>query len=70
MSMTPELRPYLRDVHDHLHLISEKLLPRRTSSPPSCQANMAVISVEQTRVSRAPKHHNEQLTIWRPCSCR
>ena len=46
-----ELRPYLRDVHDHLHLISEEVAAQKDLLATVLQANMAVISVEQTRVS-------------------
>src|SRR6476469_6874805 len=54
-----ELRPYMRDVHDHVHLISEEVGAQKDLLATVLQANMAVISVEQTRVSqRAPKQHN------------
>src|SRR6476661_4446318 len=46
-----ELRPYLRDVHDHVHLISEEVAAQKDLLATVLQANMAVISVEQTRVS-------------------
>jgi len=62
MSMTRSSRPYLRDVHDHLHLISEEVAARRTSRH-RLQANMAVISVEQTRVSVRQNATMQQLTI-------
>jgi magnesium transporter len=58
-----ELRPYLRDVHDHLHLISEEVAAQKDLLAPVLQANMAVISVEQTRVSVRQNTTMEQLTI-------
>ena len=46
----PDLRPYLRDVHDHVHLISEEVAAQKDLLATVLQANMAVISVEQTQV--------------------
>ena len=61
--MTPELQPYLRDVHDHVHLISEEVAAQKDLLATVLQANMAVISVEQTRVSVRQNSTMEQLTI-------
>lgn len=58
-----ELRPYLRDVHDRLHLISEEVAAQKDLLATVLQANMAVISVEQTRVSVRQNSTMEQLTI-------
>src|SRR4029078_10444111 len=58
-----ELQPYLRDVHDHLHLISEEVAAQKDLLPTVLQANMAVISVEQTRVSVRQNSTMQQLTI-------
>jgi magnesium transporter len=58
-----ELQPYLRDVHDHLHLISEEVAAQKDLLATVLQANMAVISVEQTRVSVRQNSTMEQLTI-------
>ena len=58
-----ELRPYLRDVHDHLHLISEEVAAQKDLLATVLQANMAVISVEQTRVSVRQNATMQQLTI-------
>jgi magnesium transporter len=58
-----ELRPYLRDVHDHLNLISEEVAAQKDLLATVLQANMAVISVEQTRVSVRQNSTMEQLTI-------
>jgi magnesium transporter len=59
----PDLRPYLRDVHDHLNLISEEVAAQKDLLATVLQANMAVISVEQTRVSVRQNSTMEQLTI-------
>jgi magnesium transporter len=58
-----ELRPYLRDVHDHVHLISEEVAAQKDLLATVLQANMAVISVEQTQVSVRQNSTMEQLTI-------
>ena len=57
------LRPYLRDVHDHLLLVNEEVAAQRDLLGTVLEANMAVISVEQTRVSVAQNATIEQLTI-------
>jgi magnesium transporter len=46
----PELLPYLRDVQDHLLLVDEEVASQRDLLATVLQANMAVLSVEQTRV--------------------
>jgi len=58
-----ELAPYLRDVHDHVHLISEEVAAQKELLATVLQANMAVISVEQTEVSVRQNSTIEQLTI-------
>jgi magnesium transporter len=57
------LRPYLRDVNDHLLLVNEEVAAQRDLLGTVLEANMAVISVEQTRVSVAQNATIEQLTI-------
>src|SRR5712671_226649 len=59
----PELQPYLRDVHDHLLLVNEEAAAQRDLLGTVLEANMAVISVEQTRVSVQQNATIEQLTI-------
>jgi magnesium transporter len=58
-----KLRPYFRDVRDHLLLADEEVTDQRDSLTAVLQANMAVISVEQTRVSVQQNSTIEQLTI-------
>jgi len=50
-------------VHDHLHLISEEVAAQKDLLATVLQANMAVISVEQTQVSVRQNSTMEQLTI-------
>jgi magnesium transporter len=58
-----ELQPYLRDVHDHLLLVNEEVAAQRDLLGTVLEANMAVISVEQTKVSLRQNTTIEQLTI-------
>ncbi len=59
----PELGPYLRDVQDHLLLVNEEVAAQRDLLGTVLQANMAVVSVEQTKVSVRQNATIEQLTI-------
>jgi len=59
----PQLQPYLRDVHDHLLLVNEEVAAQRDLLGTVLEANMAVISVEQTKVSVRQNSTMEQLTI-------
>jgi magnesium transporter len=59
----PELQPYLRDVQDHLLLVNEEVAAQRDLLGTILEANMAVISVEQTKVSVRQNATIEQLTI-------
>ena len=57
------LLPYLRDVQDHLVLVNEEVAAQRDLLGTVLEANMAVISVEQTKVSVRQNATMEQLTI-------
>ncbi len=59
----PALLPYLRDVQDHLLLVNEEVAAQRDLLGTVLEANMAVISVEQTKVSVRQNATIEQLTI-------
>ncbi len=59
----PLLQPYLHDVHDHLLLVNEEVAAQRDLLGTVLEANMAVISVEQTKVSVRQNATIEQLTI-------
>jgi magnesium transporter len=58
-----ELLPYLRDVQDHLLLVDEEVAAQRDLLGTALEANLAVISVEQTKVSVRQNATIEQLTI-------
>src|SRR5947208_3780931 len=59
----PQLQPYLRDVRDHLLLVNEEVAAQRDLLGTVLEANMAVISVEQTQVSVRQNSTIEQLTV-------
>ena len=58
-----KLRPYLRDVQDHLLQVDEEVAAQRDLLGTVLQANMAVISVEQTKLGVRQNSTMEQLTI-------
>jgi magnesium transporter len=62
-TLARELRPYLRDVQDHLLLVEEEVAAQRDLLGTVLQANVAVLSVEQTKVSVRQNATIEQLTI-------
>ena len=57
------LRPYFRDVHDHLRLVNEEVTAQRDLLTTCLEANMAVISVEQTQIGVRQNESIRQLTI-------
>jgi magnesium transporter len=59
----PYLAPYLRDVHDHLTLVNEEVSAQRDLLGTILEANMAVISVDQTKVSVRQNTTMERLTV-------
>jgi magnesium transporter len=59
----PDLQPYLRDVQDHLLLVNEEVAAQRDLLGTVLEANMAVITVEQTKVNLRQNSTIEQLTI-------
>jgi len=63
IALARELRPYLRDVHDHLLGVEEEVAAQRDLLGTVLQANMAVLSVEQTRISVRQNSTIEQLTV-------
>jgi magnesium transporter len=59
----PQLQPYLRDVQDHVLLVDEEVAAQRDLLGSVLEANLAVISVDQTKVSVRQNATIEQLTI-------
>ena len=58
-----KLRHYLRDVRDHLLLVDEEVAAQRDLLGAILEANMAVISVEQTKIGVRQNSTIEQLTV-------
>src|SRR4029077_15900734 len=59
----PELAPYFRDVRDHLRLVNEEVTAQRDLLTTCLEANMAVLSVEHTKVSVKQNPSMQQLTV-------
>jgi magnesium transporter len=59
-----ELLPYFRDVYDHLVLVSEEVAAQRDVLGTVLEANIAVISVEQNKITLRQSASMEQLTIF------
>jgi magnesium transporter len=59
----PAVRPFFRDVNDHVKFVDEEVVSHRDLLAVILQANMAVISVEQTSVSVRQNETSKQLTI-------
>jgi magnesium transporter len=57
------LKPYFRDVQDHVIAANEEVAAQRDLLRTVLEANIAVISVEQTRVNVQQNTTIEQLTI-------
>ena len=55
--------PYLRDVHDHLRLVDEEVAAQRDLLTTILEANMAVISAQQTQTSVRQNDSIRQLTL-------
>jgi magnesium transporter len=62
-SSPAELQPYLRDVRDHVLLVDEEVAAQRDLLGTVVEANMAVISVEQTQVSVQQNATMQRLTM-------
>jgi magnesium transporter len=60
---TGALGPYLRDVRDHLALVNEEVAAQRDLLATILEANIAVISMEQNKISVRQSATMEQLTI-------
>jgi magnesium transporter len=63
MHLGEKLRPFFRDVNDHVRLVSEEVAGQRDLLAVVLQANMAVISLEQNEISVRQNETTKQLTI-------
>jgi magnesium transporter len=57
------LAPYLRDVHDHVRLVDEEVAAQRDLLRTVLEANMAVISTQQTETNVRQNESVRQLTL-------
>jgi magnesium transporter len=62
-TMAAELRPYLRDVYDHLLFVEEEVADQRDLLHTVLDAKMAMITVEQTKVGLQQNSTIERLTV-------
>ena len=62
LRVSKKLRPFFRDVNDHLKLAEEEIIAQRDTLALMLQANMAVISVKQTEISVRQNEISKQLT--------
>ena len=61
--MGPQLRPFFRDVNDHLKLVDDEVVAQRDLLAVILQANMAVVSVAQSEIAVRQNETAKQLTI-------
>jgi magnesium transporter len=61
--IAPELVPFFRDVADHLHLVDEEVQAQRDALGAILQANIAVISLQQTEVGVRQNDAVKVLTV-------
>ncbi len=58
-----QLKPFFRDVNDHLKLVNEEIVGLRDILGTVLQANIAVISLEQNDISVRQNETTKQLTV-------
>jgi magnesium transporter len=63
LELSEELRQFFRDVNDHLKLVNEEVIALRDALATALQANMAVISNEQTEISVRQNETMKVLTL-------
>ena len=61
--MRKQLRPFFRDVNDHLKQVNEEVVGLRDILASVLQANIAVISLEQNDISVRQNETTKQLTV-------
>jgi magnesium transporter len=57
------LKPFFRDVNDHVKLVEEEIVSQRDLLAVMLQANMAVISMQQNEIGVRQNEINKQLTV-------
>ncbi len=63
VSTSDELKPFFRDVNDHVKLVEEEIVAQRDLLAVMLQANMAAITLQQNVIGAQQAEVNKQLTI-------
>jgi magnesium transporter len=63
LDVSPKLRPFFRDINDHLKLTAEEIGSQRELLGVMLQANLAVISLQQNEISVRQNETSKQLTV-------
>jgi magnesium transporter len=63
LDASPKLRPFFRDINDHLKLTAEEIASQRELLGVMLQANLAVISLQQNDISVRQNETSKQLTV-------
>ena len=63
LDASPKLRPFFRDISDHLKLTVEEIASQRELLGVMLQANLAVISLQQNDISVRQNETSKQLTV-------
>jgi magnesium transporter len=62
-NVSKKLRPFFRDVNDHLTLAEEDIVSQRDALASMLQANLAVISLQQNDIAVRQNETSKQLTV-------
>jgi magnesium transporter len=62
-SVSRKLRPFFRDVNDHLTLAEEEIVSQREALAVMLQSNLAVISLQQNDIAVRQNETSKQLTL-------
>jgi magnesium transporter len=63
LDASPKLRPFFRDINDHLKLTEEEIASQRELLGVMLQANLAAISLQQNDISVRQNETSKQLTV-------
>ncbi|MGZ4180208.1 MAG: magnesium and cobalt transport protein CorA [Solirubrobacteraceae bacterium] len=63
LHVSSKLRPFFRDINDHLKLTEEEIASQRELLAVMLQANLAVISLQQNQISVRQNETSKQLTV-------
>jgi magnesium transporter len=63
LDVSPKLRPFFRDINDHLKLTEEEIASQRELLGVMLQANLAAISLQQNDISVRQNETSKQLTV-------